>query len=98
MFCIVAWYGNLTLANKNRLSSLIKLASKISGRSQAQLTDLYNRQVFRRASSLLECQDHPLHAEFKLLPSGRQLRVPVMRTKRYKVSFIPTAIKLLNGT
>lgn len=98
MFCIVAWYGNLTLANKNRLGSLIKVASKISWRSQAQLTDLYNRYVLRKASSLLECQDHPLHTEFELLPSGHRLRVPVMRTKRYKVSFIPTAIKLLNGT
>ena len=53
-FCIVAWYGNLTLSNKNRLSSLVKVASKISGRTQAQLIDLYKRQMLQRASSLLE--------------------------------------------
>lgn len=54
MFCIIAGYGNLSLANKNRPSSLVKVASKISGRSQVQLIDLYNRQVVRKVTSLLE--------------------------------------------
>ncbi len=30
-FCIVAWYGNLSLSNKNRLGSLVKVAGKIIG-------------------------------------------------------------------
>ncbi len=97
MFCIVAWYGNLTLANKNRFASLIKVASKISGRSQAQRTDLYHKQVFRKATSLLECKDHPLWIELKLLPTGRRFKVPVMRTKRYKVSSVPAAFYMLNS-
>lgn len=40
MFCVIAWYGNLTLANKNCLGSLMKVASKISGRSQVHLPHL----------------------------------------------------------
>ena len=95
-FCIVAWYGNLTLTNKNRLSSLVKVASKISGRTQAQLIDLYKRQMLKRASSLLEVTDHPLRPEFELLPSGRRFRVPTTKTNRYKQSFVPAAIQLLN--
>ena len=97
MFCIVAWYGNLTLANKNRLGSLVKVASKVSGRTQAQLSDLYKRQTFNRASSLLEVSDHPLRSEFELLPSGRRLRVPTTKTNRFKRSFVPAAIQLLNS-
>ncbi len=30
-FCIVAWYGNLSLSNKNRLGGLVKVAGKIIG-------------------------------------------------------------------
>ena len=55
--------GNLTLANRNRLRSLVKVASKISGRTQTQLIDLYKRQVLKRASSLLEVAG----PEFELL-------------------------------
>ncbi len=65
LFCIIALYKNLTLANKNRVGSLVKEASKISGGSQDQLIDLYNRQVVKKATS-----DHPLYTEFDLLPSG----------------------------
>ena len=97
MFCVVAWYGNLTLANKNRLANLVKVASKVTGRSQMQLTDMYSRQVLRKAPLILECVDHPLQSEFILLPSGRRWKVPALRTKRFKVSFVPTAIQLLNS-
>ena len=41
-FCIVAWFGNLSLANKNTLGWLDKvwLASKIIEASKLQLSDL----------------------------------------------------------
>ena len=45
MFCMVAWYGNLTLANTNRLGSLIKVASKITGRSQVVVGKCQGCQV-----------------------------------------------------
>ncbi len=97
IFCIIAWYGNLTVANKNRLGSLINVASKISGRRQAHLIDLYKRQVIKKATSIQECLDHPLQTEFELLPTGRRLRVPLIRTNRYRVSFVPAAILMLNN-
>lgn len=33
-----------------------------------------------------KCQDHPFQTEFELLPSSHRLRMPVMKTKRFKVS------------
>lgn len=45
-FCIVAWFRNLNLANKNRLGWLVKVASKVIGVSQLRLSDL---QVLRKA-------------------------------------------------
>lgn len=55
MFCIIAWYGNLTLANKNWLSSLVRVASKISGRSRVHLKHFYKRQVVRKEKQPLSC-------------------------------------------
>ncbi len=43
-------------------------------------SDFNNKQVLRKAASLLECQDHPLWIELNLLPSGRRF------------SFVPAAI------
>ncbi len=30
-FCMVAWYGNLNMVNKNTLGQLVKVASKVLG-------------------------------------------------------------------
>ena len=49
-FCIVASNGNLNLSNENRLGSLIKVASEVSGLTRAQLMDVYNKQVLRMAN------------------------------------------------
>lgn len=39
-FCIIVWYGNMSLNNKTRLSNLVKGAVSISGRSRVQHVDL----------------------------------------------------------
>ena len=96
-FCIVAWFGNLNLSNKNRLDCLVKTAGKISGSQQAGTMSIYTRQVLREAKDILHCPNRPLLNKFELLPSGRRFRAPIRRTKRLQVSFIPTAIYLLNG-
>ncbi|XP_019203100.1 zinc finger protein 853 isoform X4 [Oreochromis niloticus] len=92
-----AWFGNMTLKNKNRLGLLVKPCSKLSGRWQDGLLTIYNKHVLRKPHSIVNCLNHPLHSEFDLLPSGRRFRVPVRKTKRLQVSFIPTATRLLNG-
>lgn len=98
MFCIVAWFGSLSQVNKNRLGSLVNVASKISGRKQSQPVDLYKRQLQRKASAIAHSQDHPLRAQFELLPSRRRYRALGCRTKRMRMSFIPSAVKHLNDT
>lgn len=73
------------------------MASMISGRSQAKLLVIYNRQVFKTAYATLDCQDNPLKRAFELLPSGWCFRAPVLRTKRLYISFIPGTIDMLLG-
>ncbi len=95
-FCIVAWYGNLSLSNKNRLGSLVKVAGKIIGVNQTVPTEIYQNAVVKKAQVILCITDHSLHTEFRMLPSGHCFRVPACRTKIFKDSFVTVAIKLLN--
>lgn len=41
--------------------------------------------------------DHFLHPDFSMLPSGCRYRLPKMKNNRYKYSFVPYAIRLLNS-
>ncbi len=78
------------------MSRIKKVSSKTLGTEQSSLTDLYNRQVVRKANSILSASDHPLYSEFEFLPSGLRLRFPLVKSNRYRCSFIPTAIFMLN--
>ena len=43
-------------------------------------------------------KDHILNQEFTTLPSGRRLRCLICKTNRFKNSFMPVAVRLLNNT
>ncbi len=78
-FCIVAWHVNLSLSNKNRLGSLVKVAGKIIGVNQTVPTEIYQDHVIKKAQVILCTIDHPLH-----VASGHRFRVPLCRTERTK--------------
>ena len=56
------------------------------------------QQSLRKAHSILTKKDHILNQEFTTLPSGRCLRCPICKTNRFKNSFMPVAVHLLNNT
>ena len=97
-FCLVSWFGNLPLKNKNSLNQIVRWASKLIGEQQLNLDSLYEGQLRRLAGSILGDASHPLHGEFQPLPSGRRFKMPAFKTKRYRCSFIPSATKALNTT
>ncbi len=96
-FNLVAWYGNLTVRNKNKLSGIVNTASKIVGCQLLNLADLYRSAVKRKALSICTDPSHPLHEQFQMLPLGRRYRVPLARKNRFKHSFVPSAVKILNS-
>ena len=96
-FSVLVWFGNLNLAERNNLGRFVSVAGKVIGVKQFPLCDLYDRRVLRKALAFLDCDDHPLYREFVLLPSGRRYRVPTHWTKRYKLSFVCTAINMLDS-
>ena len=95
-FCFVCWHGALSVKQKNRLQAIIKVCSKIAGTQLSNLNDLYKVRSLRKAHSIMADSTHPLYSEFSLMPSGRRYRLPPCRTNRWKKSFMPVAISLVN--
>lgn len=95
-FSFICWYASTNLKQKSALNKVVKVSSKITGTQQNSLTDLFNSQVLRKADLISRDGTHPLNPDFQLLPSGFRYKCPIARTNRYKHSFIPTAVTLLN--
>lgn len=94
---IQIWYGNLSAQLKAKLMQAIKAALKNTGVTNSNyLQCLYEKSVLREAQKILSDPTHILNSELESLPSGRLLRMHSCRLKRYKNSFIPVAIKILN--
>ncbi len=88
-------------------NQIVKWSSRLVGESQLDPTSLYTRQLQRMATSILNDDSHPLHSEFQRLPSGRKFLIQGVKqsvcqmtkckcTKRYKNSFVPTVLTVLN--
>jgi len=95
-FVLTAWFGNLSLKNKNSLNQIVKWSSRLIGEPQLNVETLYTKQLQRISGLILNDSSHPLHTEFQLLPSGRRFISPRCRTKRHKNSFVLAAITLRN--
>lgn len=96
-YCITAWFGNLSVHLKNKLSRLIHAAGKIIGvKEHFSSQSIYEQATLQQANKIVCDPSHILHGEYELLPSGRRFRVPHCRLNRFKNSFVPVSIKLLN--
>ena len=96
-FNIVTWHGNLSVKNRAKLARIVNLASKVIGSKQRQLPELYYQAVKRKAVKIVSDNTHPLHESYEPLPSGRRFRVPLAKKNQYRLSFIPTSIRILNS-
>ena len=75
----------------------LSTSSKIIDAKQKQLCALYHLSVCRKSVSILHDKTHPLNFCFQYLPSGQQLKVPLVKRNVYRKSFIPTAVSVLNA-
>ena len=96
-FCIACWYGNLVSSDKNKLSKIIRSANKLGIKNVPSLSDLYQTNVKRLGLKIMLDELHPLHENYKLLRSGNRLDTVYVRTCRYRTSFIPASVRLLNN-
>ena len=96
-FGITNWFGNLTVKSKAQICNLVKTAGKIMGYPPPPAPqDIYVQSVIRQANNTRGDPSHVLHSQFEMLNSGRRYRLPLCKLNRYKNSFIPQSIRLIN--
>ena len=94
---ITSWFGNLTVKHRAEISRLIKNAGKIMGvMPPLNPQELFEQATISQANAIVADGDHALNGEYFFLNSGRRLRLPWCKYNRFKNSFIPHSIKLLN--
>ena len=57
---------------------------------------IFEQAVIRQARNIVSDPSHVLNQEYVLMRSGRRYRTPQCKYNRYKHSFVPLSIKLLN--
>ena len=71
------------------------MGSKIAGVRFDSLTEYFNKQI-DKAIQIQQDPTHPLYSEYVLLPSGLRFRTPIAFKQRYKNSFVPFSVQVLN--
>ena len=56
------------MKDKNHLQRIVNICSKITGLKQSTLNALYEKQVLRKATKIINDNTHILHNEYVLLP------------------------------
>ena len=91
----MCWYGNLGVKSKRVLSDVVNVCSKVIGRKQKGMQELYDMRVERKARKIVSDDSHVLAKYYELLPSGRRFRTLRAKSRAQK-TFIPRSIQLLN--
>ena len=95
---ITSWFGNLSVKYKSEVFRLVKTAGKVMGMSAPPITPqvLFDESAIGQAKKIVSDPSHILHREYRLLPSGMRYETHKWHYNRYKYSFIPLSITLLN--
>ncbi|XP_077990622.1 uncharacterized protein LOC144444944 [Glandiceps talaboti] len=97
-FSITVWYGNTTHKDRAKLNRIVRTASRIIGIGLPSLESLFNSRVTRKTKSVIKDINHPAHTLFELLPSGTRYRSIKTKTNRFKNSFYPLSVRILNDS
>ena len=70
-FSVIAWYGTLSIMDKNHLNHIVKVAGQLLDVPQTSLATMLDQKVLHKARSILDSQNLTLHDESVTFPSGR---------------------------
>ena len=93
---ITTWYGNCTVQEQKALQRVVKTAGRITGGALPSIQDIYTRRCRSKSKRILEDNSHPAHGLFVLLKSGKRYRIHKTGLERFRKSFYPHAIRILN--
>ena len=92
---IITWFPAATVKDLAKLQRVIRAAERVIGRPLPSLKSLHDSRALRRARKIMADPSHPGHSLLTLLPSGRRMRLLKATTARHRLSFFPSAARLL---
>ena len=87
-FGSVAWYNSLSFRIQNEMEKRRRNCQRIARNSKTCIKDqksLYSDKLGAITKKILEDSIHPLNKEYQMMPLGKRLPLPRIRTNRYKV-------------
>ena len=99
-FALVCWGGNATQGDMNRLEKMIKKAGNCVGEKLESLDSIRKQRLASKGGKIEKDEWHPLHSILMQHESRSRTRIkyrlPVMKTNRFRDSFLPSLIRVLN--
>ncbi|XP_077981372.1 uncharacterized protein LOC144436447 [Glandiceps talaboti] len=95
-FSFLSWFGGLTVSNVNKLQTVVNTCTKICGTECKSMKSLYGKRALVKATKITNDPSHALVQYFEMLPLGRRYRILSLRTRRARLSYVPSAIRILN--
>ena len=95
---IMVWFGNMTDADRNSLSRVIRTARRLTGVDLPDLRAIFYCRMKSRIHKVIADPSHPAFTFFELLPSGKRYRSLGYSgmSARTSNSLYPTAVRVLN--
>jgi hypothetical protein len=99
-YAVCCWFGSASEGCKRKIVSIRKRVCKMVGPDFVPMlddpADIFNKRCVKLATKIISDNNHPLNIFYQLLPSGSRYRSTKCRTERYRKTFIPTSIRMLN--
>ena len=95
--CVVWQYHTVTPAqDRKAIQRVVRMAEKIIGCALPSIGEIFRSRCWLTASSIIQDHNHPGHPIVLPLWSGHWFHSIQTRTSRFKNSFYPQAVHLLN--
>ncbi|XP_051919971.1 uncharacterized protein LOC127599777 [Hippocampus zosterae] len=94
----IVWSGSISARDRKRLDRLVRKASSVLGCSLDTLEEVGNRMMLTKLKAMMASPSQPLQPALIALGSSFSQRLlhPPCKKERYRRSFLPTAVRLLN--
>ena len=96
-YCLICWGGSLSVKNRVLLDRVVRSASKTIGSTLPTVDELYETYMMKKTRDILTDTSHPLHEFYYVAQSGCRYISERTRTNRYRNTFLPTSVRLLNA-
>ena len=98
MYACCAFYGYVTQKLQDAMNKPKRYCERLLRRNVTldENDSLYRNRMSAMGTKIIKDSNHPLHNHFILMSTGRRWRTPYSRTNRFKNSFVPSCIRLMN--